>query len=99
MLSMERLFTHTAVHVVRQGRGGWRIADEDEIEDGTAREVAVKLEIQGRPRTGYHLVMTLEGVGTADTHHTTKANAFEMASDIFGVTADQWQSSSPLRSV
>ncbi len=53
-------------------------------------ECAVRLEIQGDDKNGYHLVKSPEGFFTADDWHATLTEAQRSARELFGVGLDQW---------
>lgn len=50
----------------------------------------VALEIQGTDRDGYHLVMSPQGVFTADSWHPTLRDAVAAAEELFDVSEDGW---------
>jgi hypothetical protein len=55
------------------------------------REHAVQLEIQGNETHGYNLVMSPEGLFTADSSYESLNDAIEGAAEIFGVERSAWQ--------
>jgi hypothetical protein len=69
--------------------GSWRIASADEPESMGVR-VEMRLEIQGSPRDGFHLLMSPVGHFTADTWHETESEARRSALEIFGIPVDAW---------
>jgi hypothetical protein len=62
------------------------------------RDCAVKLEIQGDGKNGYHLVMAPEGFFTADSWHQSLDEAFASAHELFDVSAHQWAESTAQKS-
>ena len=62
------------------------------------RDCAVKLEIQGDVKSGYHLVIAPEGFFTADSWHQSLDEAFASAHELFEVTARQWAESTAQKS-
>ena len=71
-------------------RNSWRIAGADsQLEQ--VQERAVRLAIQGSDEDGYHLVMSPEGLFTADYWYLTKAEALESARELFGAEPTDWE--------
>ena len=62
------------------------------------RDCAIGLEIQGDPKSGYHLVMAPEGFFTADSWHQSLDEALASARELFDVTASEWTESTAQKS-
>lgn len=73
-----------------RGRNSWRLAQPDDSPEDV-QDRSVHLEIQGSEKHGYHLVMSPEGLFTADYHYPTQADALEDARELFGVEPTIWQ--------
>ena len=74
---------------VRLLKGGWKLADSDDSSDHV-RTLSIDLRIESDGKDGFHLVMTPTGLFTADTHHPSLEDAFETASELFGVSREAW---------
>ncbi|MDR8523718.1 hypothetical protein [Shewanella fidelis] len=74
---------------IRILKGGWRVAEsEDEIK--YVKRLVIALSIEGDPKNGYHLIMTPDGLFTADLHFDSIKEAKEEAEEYFEVSNIQW---------
>lgn len=86
---MEILFAKVENVKISGRKNAWRILSEDEVHE-KYYTCKLELEIQGRPKQGYNLVMSPEGFFTADCWYETKQEAFDDAKSMFGISEDQW---------
>ena len=75
---------------IRILKGGWRVAKSDDNVKYVKR-LAVELSIEGSSKSGYYLLMTPEGLFTADLHFDSIEEAKEEAENYFELSSIQWQ--------
>lgn len=94
---MSRILIQCSVkaRIRSDARSSWTVAEPGESGEAV-RERDVHLEIQGSDRHGYHLVMSPEGLFTADHDYATKEQAIEAALEIFGAPPDGWTTANVL---
>jgi hypothetical protein len=85
----EEGFKASASLRIRTLKGGWKFAEDNDRSEYVAIR-RVELRVQGNKKQGYHLIMTPDGLFTADTHHPDLQDALRAAEEAFGVSPDDW---------